>query len=444
MTTQTERLAISREAVETLSQRFGEPDWLLARRREAWRLFEETPMPSPFDEEWKRTDVEQLTLDGLLPLAPARGAVEGRAGLPRELRAVWDEREPVAGRLVQHDSDIVYRALDAEAEQSGVLLAGLPAAAREHESLVRAHLGSLVSAAEWKYQALHGALMSGGCFLYVPQGLKVALPVEYVCGLTTPSLGLFPHLLVVAEANSSVTLVQETISPDLPGLNVVAGALEVIAGDGAQVRYVDVQRWGQSVQNFSTMRARLGRGASFQAILLGLGGAITKTRLDVLLAEEGSRAELLGLFFGDGGQHFDYDTRQDHIAPRTESDLLFKSTLAGRASLVWTGVVDVRKTASQAAANQTNRNLLLSDKASASPTPILEISAHDVLRCSHGATVGPVDREQLFYLESRGIPPEEAERMLVEGFFSEVLDRIPSERLRSRVEAVLRSKLGWS
>jgi Fe-S cluster assembly protein SufD len=401
-------------------------------------------MPGPFDEEWKGTDVAKLSLEGLLPFAPERAPVEGRDGLPAELRDVWDEREPVAGRLVQHDSDIVYRSLDAEVAAQGVLLAGLPAAAREHEALVREHLDSIVSPGEWKYQALRGALLSGGCFLYVPQGVEVALPIEYACGLTTPSLGVFPHVLVVAGANSSVTLVQETVSPDLDGRNVVAGALEVIAGDGAQVRFVDVQRWGTSVQNFSTMRARLGRGASFQPILLGLGGSMTKTRLDVLLSEEGSRAELLGLFFGDGGQHFAYDTRQDHIAPRTESDLLFKSTLAGRASLVWKGVVDVRKTASQAAANQTSRNLLLSDQASASPTPILEISAHDVLRCSHGATVGPVDREQIFYLQSRGISPEEAERMLVEGFFSEVLDRIPSERLRGRVQAVLHAKLGWT
>ena len=210
--------------------------------------------------------------------------------------------------------------------------------------------------------------------------------------------------------------------------------------DGAQVRFVDVQRWGHGVQDFVTMRASLGRGSSFQASLLGLGGALTRARLDVLLAEEGARAGLLGLFFGDSDQRFYYDTRQDHIAPRTESDLLFKAALAGHAAFAWDGVVDVRATASQASANQTSRNLLLSDTASASPTPILEISAYDVLRCSHGATVGPVDDEQLFYLQSRGIPAEEAERMLVDGFFNEVLERVPSEPLRRRVAQVLAEK----
>ena len=438
-----ELVALSTRAVEELSARGNEPDWLLTRRREAWRLFEEAPMPDPLSEEWRRVDVGRLTLDGLLPYAAAPGPIENAAGLPRELRSLWDEREELAGRLIQHNSDVVYAALDESLAQQGVIVVDLQRAAREQPELVREHLGSAVSPGEWKYQSLHSALWSGGCLCYVPANVEVELPIEYGVGLTTPGLGLFPHLLIVAEHNSKVTVIQESVSPTLDGLNVVAGTVEIIAREGAQVRFVDVQRWGRNVQNFSTMRALLSKDASLQAILLGLGGTITKSRLDVLMNEAGSRTELLGLFFGDSDQTFNYDTLQDHIAPRTESDLLFKSTLTDQASLTWHGIVNVHKTASQAAANQTSRNLLLSDKASAAPTPILEISAHDVLRCSHGATVGPVDQEQIFYLQSRGIPAEEAERMLVRGFFSEVLERVPSERLQKRVFGVLEAKLGW-
>jgi Fe-S cluster assembly protein SufD len=393
-----------------------------------------------------------LTLEGLLPSAPEHAAIVGAAGLPKELRSLWDEREELAGRIVQLDSGVVYRQLDASLAARGVVVSDLHAASREHEATVREHLESLVPPVEWKYLSLHGALWSGGCLVYVPAGVEVELPIEYAAGVTTPGLASFPHLLIVAEANSRVTVVQEGTSggthqnrelrtetkPD----NVISGAVEIVVKDGAQVRFVDVQRWGAGAQDFTTMRARLGRDASFQAILLGLGGALTRSRLDVLLAEEGARAELLGLFVGDGEQGFHYDTRQDHIAPRTESDLLFKAALTGRSAIVWDGVVDVRETASQASANQTSRNLLLSDKASASPTPILEISAFDVARCSHGATVGPVDKEQLFYLQSRGIPADEAERMLVDGFFAEVLERVPSERLQGRVRRVLNEKLG--
>jgi Fe-S cluster assembly protein SufD len=430
---------LTRNIVEALSARFREPEWLLKRRLEAWRLFEEAPMPDPLSEEWKRTDATRLTLDGLLPYAAA-DAIEDAAGLPRELRSLWDEREELAGRVVQRESDVVFARLDPELARRGVVVSDLHSAARDHEALVREHMASRVSPAEWKYQSLHGALWSGGCFVYVPQGVELELPVDYAMGFVTPQLGLFPHLLIVAEANSKVTVVQESFSPAVAGLNVIAGAVEVVAREGAQVRFVDVQRWGPSVQDFATMRATLERGASFQAVLLGLGASLTKLRLDVLLDGERSRAELLGLFFGDADQHFDYDTRQDHVAPRTESDLLFKAALKGRSAFNWNGVVDVRKTASEASANQTSRNLLLSGEASASPTPVLEISAFDVKRCSHGATVGPVDREQLFYLQSRGIPAEEAERMLIDGFFAEVLERVPSERLLRRVQAVLQTK----
>jgi Fe-S cluster assembly protein SufD len=438
----TEQLTISREAVEQLSARYGEPEWLLRRRLEAWRLFEEAPMPDPLSEEWKRFDTERLTLDGLLPFAPARDRIDGAAGLPKELRSLWDEREELAGRLVQHDSDIVYQQLDESLAKRGVIVADLQSAAPEHEAIVREHLLSVVTPAEWKYLSLHGALWSGGCLVYVPSGVEIELPIEYATGVSTPGLASLPHLLIVAEANSSVTVVQESTSATLNEQNLVAGAVEVIAREGARVRVVDVQRWGRNVQNFVTARASLAKDASFEAILLGLGAALTKSRLDVVMEGAGSRTKLLGLFLGDSDQRFYYDTLQDHIAPKTESDLLFKAALTDHASIVWNGVVDVRKTASQASANQTNRNLLLSDTASASPTPILEISAHDVSKCSHGATVGPVDREQLFYLQSRGIREDEAERMLVDGFFAEVLERVPSERLQRRVARVLDEKLG--
>ncbi len=427
----TETLAISRRAVEQLSARNGEPEWLLRRRLEAWRLFEEAPMLDPLSEEWKRFPIERLTLEGLTLTPSPLSLAEGEGLRVREL---------LAGQLVQRDSEIACRELDASLAQRDVVLQDLHAAAREHEKIVREHLGSLVADAEWKYLSLHGALWSGGCFVYVPQGVEVELPIEYLIEIATPQLAVFPHLLIVAEPNSKVTVIQEGLSPEPEELNVVSGAVEVIAREGAQVRFVDVQRFGRNVQDFVTMRASLSKDASFQAILLGLGAGLTRSRLDVLLKEEGARAELLGLFFGDSDQRFYYDTRQDHIAPKTQSDLLFKAALAGRSAIVWDGVVDVRKTASQASANQTSRNLLLSDTASASPTPILEISAYDVLRCSHGATVGPVDDEQLFYLESRGIPADEAERMLVDGFFAEVLERVPSETLRQRVAEVLAEK----
>ncbi len=436
----TTRTQIDRAAVEALSARLNEPDWVLKRRLEAWAAFEEAPMPDPLDEEWRRIDTEKLSLDGIAPCVPVSADVTAPSSLPDSLRTVWDEEEDLAGRVIQLDSDVVHTSLDEDAAAKGVIVTDLHTAAAEHPEILREKLATAVRPQEWKYLALQAALRSGGCLVYVPEGVEIELPVKYGIGLASAQAGLFPHLLLVAEANSRVTVIQEGISADQPGL--VSGAVEVLAGPGANVRFVDVQRWGYGMQNFATMRALLEKDATFQSILLGLGGSITKSRLDVKMQGDGSNTELLGLFFGDRDQQFDYDTRQDHVGARTESDLLFKSVLSDSAALTWHGVVDVQPSASQSAANQTSRNLLLSDKASAAPTPILEISAHDVASCSHGATVGPVDEEQIFYLQARGIPADVAEQMLVDGFFAEVLERVPSERMQERVRAVLDTKLG--
>jgi Fe-S cluster assembly protein SufD len=427
-------------AAELLSERHGEPAWLCQRRMDATRIFDETAMPDAESEEWKQIDTSKLTLEGLSLTGVEHAAIDGPEGLPAELRSLWDEREPVAARLVQRDGSVVHHSLDDQIAAKGVIVTDLHAAAREHEEIVRGHLGSLVST-EGKYLALHGGLWSGGCFVYVPAGVDVELPIEYAIGLSEHSSACYPKLVIVAEADSSVTVIQEQASIETSGTSVASGVSEVFVGRDARVRLVDVQRWGEGVQHFSTARARVAKGGSFQSISLGIGGSLTKARIDAVLPEEGAHAELLGLFIGDGDQQFDYDTRQDHIGAKTTSDLLFKAALDGSASFAWTGVVDIQESASASGANQTSRNLLLSDKASASPTPVLEISAYDVERCSHGATVGPVDPEQIFYLQARGIPAEEAERMLVEGFYSEVLERVPSEQLRDRVRRVLVDKL---
>jgi Fe-S cluster assembly protein SufD len=254
---------------------------------------------------------------------------------------------------------------------------------------------------------------------------------------------LLPHLLIVTGPNSSVTVVQEAHGEAPSGWSLTSGAVEIVAGADSRVRFVDLNCLGTgSAVAFSTMRARLDRSAELTASLIGLGSRLTRTKLEVTLAGEGSRAELIGLGFGDGKQHFDYVTLQDHVAPHTSSDLLFKAALDGESSAVWNGTVRIQKGASASEANQTSRNLLLSDHAKAAPIPILEIEAYDVLRCSHGATAGPLDEEQLFYLESRGIPPAEAQTLLVDAFFREVIDRLPPGVDRDSLDREIAAKMG--
>jgi Fe-S cluster assembly protein SufD len=406
MTTRANAPAISEATVRALSQRLGEPDWLLQRRLDAWRAYEAMSMPNPLDEEWRRTDLSPVDLDEAL-------AASG---------------EPSAD-------------LRGENLPSGVVFADLSKAATSHEGLVKQHLHDLVKPSEWKLGALQAALWQNGAFVYVPAGVEVEVPLTYAVRQT--GAPLVPHLLVVAEPNSAVTIVQESAGEAASGWSLASGAVEIVARPDSRVRFLDLHQMGErGVASFSTIRANLDRGAELSAGLIGLGGALTRTKLEVTLAGEGSRAELLGLGFGDGKQHFDYVTLQDHIAPRTASDLLFKAALDGEASAVWTGTARIQKGAAQSEANQTSRNLLLSEHAKAAPIPILEIEAYDVLRCSHGATAGPLDEDQRFYLESRGVPPAEAQQLLVEAFFREVLDRLPQGIDHEALEAAVVEKLG--
>jgi Fe-S cluster assembly protein SufD len=222
----------------------------------------------------------------------------------------------------------------------------------------------------------------------------------------------------------------------------VSGAVEIFGGDGAKVEYYNVNRWGDNVYNFNTVRAVLGRDAEFVAGVAGIGSKLTKMRVDVEMPQPGARTELLGVTYGDGDQHFDYNTLQNHVGDHTISDLQFKAALDGSASLAWYGITRINPGAGGSEANQTSRNLLLSEHAKAAPIPILEIEAYDVSKCSHGATAGPVDENELFYLEARAIPRRTAEQMLVEGFFADVIDRFPNAQVRERVMDAVLEKLG--
>ncbi len=431
---------LSAADVARVSSRRDEPPWLRAQRDEAWCLYEALEFPDPSDEEWRRTDVRAMSFEGLKALS-ASAAVSGSAALPESLRSAWDDAG-TAGRIFQHDSDVVFTELAGELRAKGVILEDLHTASREHPDLVRKYLSRAVPAGEWKYAALNAALWSGGCFLYVPKDVEVALPVHLSTGVSAAGLGLFPHTVIVAERNSKLTFIDETLSPDQAEKGFVSGAVEIYIGDGAHVEYYSVNRWGGNTYNFNTVRAIVGRDAQFLAMATGIGSKMTKMRIDTEMPEAGARANLLGITFGNAEQHFDYNTLQNHTGQHTISDLQFKSALTDSASLVWYGITRINPSAGGSEANQTSRNMLLSEHAKAAPIPILEIEAYDVAKCSHGATVGPVDENELFYLEARAIPRKIAEQMLVEGFFADVIARIPDPRLRERVVAAVLQKAG--
>lgn len=431
---------LTHEDIDAISSRRDEPAWLRERREAAWRSYESLELPDPGDEEWRRTNVREMTFASMRALS-ASAPVTSAAELPEALRSAWDA-SPTAGRIFQHDSDVVFTSLLDDLKAKGVILCDLHTAAREHPELVQKYLSDAVKPDEWKFVALNAALWSGGCFLYVPKGIEIELPIHASLGVSSDGLAVFPHTIIVAERESKVTFIDETISPDASAQALTSGAVEIYATEGAHVEYYSVNRWGQNVYNFNTVRATVGRDAHVLAMAAGFGGKLTKMRIDSEMPDNGGNVKLLGVTFGNSDQHFDYNTLQNHVGKNTISDLQFKSALTDSASLVWYGITRINPPAGGSEANQTSRNLLLSDHAKASPIPILEIEAYDVAKCSHGATAGPVDENELFYLESRAIPRKVAEQMLVEGFFADVVNRIPSQQLRERIMHAVVTKAG--
>lgn len=422
---------MSRETVEQLSAASNEPSWMLERRLQAWQVFEETPMPTRRDEEWRRTDISQLRLGELTLFAEPSGAVES----PLRLAAGH------GGLVTQQNSKTVDRSIAEHIAAEGVILTDLESAVRDHPDLVQKYfMTEGVPAGYNKFTALNGALWTGGTFLYVPRGVDVALPLRALYGLTAGSTALFTHTLVVIEPGSRVTYVEEYASPELDRLSLNAGVVEIFVKENAHLTLVSLQEWSGKVFDISTQRAVLDRDSTLDWLVIGMGDATTKANIEAALRGVGASTQMLGILWGYGKQHTDYHTVQDHIAPHTTSDLLYKSALTDEARSIFSGRIRVVKGAQGTDAYQANRNILLSDKAAAFPSPNLEIEANEV-RCTHGATVGKVDQDQLFYLMSRGLSLETATRMIVEGFFEDVLEREPVGSIRDNLRDLIARKM---
>ena len=430
----------SEEALRELSWSKGEPEWLREMRLGAWRRYEGMPVPSRKEEEWRRTDLSLLDLPAVTPFAGPEAAAPRLEDLPAELRSALDNNQGRGGLLVHHNSSGRYRSLSPELAARGVILADLDSAVKEHPDLVRRHLGARVAPEEGKFTALHYAFWSGGAFVYVPRNVEVGLPLQAMTWADRAGLAVMPHTLIVLEEGASLVFVDESASPQEQGPALANGVTELSLAPGSRLQYVALQRWGRSVYNFSSQRAALRRDVSMSSLSVVLGSRMTKSWIDSRLVEPGANVAMVGIMFADGNQRFHHHTLQDHQAPSTTSDLLFKAALTDHARSEYSGLIRVHKDAQKTDAYQANRNLALSENARADSMPKLEIEANDV-RCTHGATVGPIDPEQLFYLMARGLPRQTAERMIVQGFFEPVLEKIPLEAVRERVREAVDAKL---
>ncbi len=416
-----------------------EPGWLVDRRREAFERFRGFPWPNARDEEWRRTDIRGLKLDAF---APPVAADQPDATAVAAFDDLWNTLGEHYATGLLHVDGTPAREADTS-KLGGVVLVDLARAARDHpEILDRYLLTQAVTASDDLFAALHAAFWAGGTLLYVPKGVRLDAPLFNLVGLTRPNGVDMNHTLVVLEDGAEATLVRETASrrPDDTSPALHAGALEVFLGQGAKLRLVNIQNWDESTWHFSRERAIIGRDAAIQWTVGGLGSRLAKVNQEVVLAGTGADAQVNGVMFTSGKQHLAYFTRQDHVAPHTTSDLLYKGGLQGRSRVVWKGMIRVEKDAQRTDAYQKNDNLVLSESARADSIPGLEIEANDV-RCTHGATAGRVDDDMIFYAAARGIPRETAVRLIVEGFFADVYDRITLDPVRETLREAVARKL---
>jgi Fe-S cluster assembly protein SufD len=439
-TVQTEGVtdALSAAAVERMS--IGEPEWLRERRAHAWSVYERTPMPTTRLEEWRYTDLgKKLDLDGL-ELSRAETAPDDPEAWPARLRDTMDADHEASGHIVLIDGHVVHTDIDPSLAERGVILDSLHDALELHPELVQQHLGSIVPAEDGKFEALNAALWADGIFLHVPKDVRLELPVRVTRWLSEPGTAYFSRVLIVADRGSQVSYVDEVVSDDFDRQTLKSSVVEVVADAGAVVQYAKLQRLGRGGFVQSAQRTLAQRDARIDTLNVGLGASVHRVDLNAKLLGPGANSEMLGLYFGDGEQHFDFNTSQDHVEPNTGSDLLYKGALDGDSRAVFRGIIRVLPGAQRTDAYQTNRNLLLSSGARADSLPNLEIQADDV-KCSHGATVGELDAEAKFYLMSRGLSKVQAERLVVLGFLGEVLSKLPLGGVVEKVVGVIEEKL---
>ncbi len=412
------------------------PTWLHARRGAAVRSLDSAELPTTDLEEWRYSRIGDLRPERFALLDPADATAATPGEVPVPVAALVAQLGELAGVVVVHNGVVVDVELSSDLAGTGVVFG--PAGEGDADAL-----GAAIDQPLDAFTSLNDAFAATPVVLTVPRSTTVELPFALVSFTDRDGVATFPRLSVVAGENSSVSVLEVSLSTDVEAL--VVPVTELAVGNAARVQHSSLQDVGPRVWQIGSLVATVGQDATLRSSSAALGGDYARLRTDCRLVGRGAHGALSSVYFGDGDQMLDLRTFQEHRAPDTTSNLLFKGAVADRSHSVYTGLIRIKPEARGTNAFQTNRNLKLSDEAWAESVPNLEIENNDV-HCSHASTVGPVDEEQRFYLESRGVPTSVADRLIVGGFFDEVLDDLPvptlAEPIRQRLDGLLDQQMG--
>jgi Fe-S cluster assembly scaffold protein SufB len=414
------------------------PSFLEESRAAALEAYEAEPVPT-----WRRsgfwtTSLKNLRLDELEPRH--YDPVDSFDELPGVVTDALGTEE-LAGLIVQRGATTVFSRLDPALAEQGVILSSLENAAEEHPELVEQWYMKRLSADEGKFQAASAAFWTGGAFLYVPKNLKVERPIQVVYEIDEPGTAQYAHTLAIVEEHGEAYLREYCIAPDLDGQALHAGGFELYCRPGSQVRVAHFQDWGSGeVHDISTKRVEIARDAHCGWVPIHLGGHLTKQTLDIITAEQGSDMRHNGLYFTEGSEHLDLFTTDLHEQGDTTGDTVWKGALTGESRASYEGLIHIVQGAQNTNTYLQTHSMLLSAKAKADSIPSLIVQTDNV-SASHGGTVGEVDEELVFYMMTRGIRREDAVRILVEGYFEPVIQKLQDPVLEELVRERIAGKL---
>lgn len=440
MTTTANMNSISPQKVLTgIADLYREPDWLSAQRKHALDVYRDTPRPDRVAHLWRYTEptLFENTNGRSTPAPPAPGT---RRDFPDVITGAL-ATESLAAAVYVRDGLVWKTAIDDKIASRGVLVMDLHEAALSHSKLVEPYLGSLVGPGFGKFEAYANAAWTGGLLVYIPRGVEVDRPIHIVTAQPQPGAYRSGRLLVIVEPQASLTLIDEYGDGMVPGKDTshTTNIVELFVEDAGRLHYSAIQNWDRNTTSYFTQRARLANDAKIDSVFTSVGAGVAKVDAGSVLGGKGSESNMYGLAIGDQQQHFDHHTVHLHESGHTRSDLHFKVALRDNANSVYTGLIRIEEKSDYCEAYQENRNLVLSPGARAESIPELEIMNNEV-RCTHGATVGKIDPQEVFYLMSRGIAKDDAIHLIVAGFVGPILEHLP-QVAHDRIENIVIERL---
>ena len=419
---------LSEEIVRDISRRKQDPAWMTELRLASLAVYHETPMPA-----WG-PDLSSLDMDRIATYVQPDAVMAGRwEDVPEEIRGAFDrlgipeaEKESLAGVGAQYDSEVVYHSIQSSLTKQGVIYTDMETALREHEEIVREHFMKLVPPRDHKFAALHGAVWSGGSFVYVPAGVEVKIPLQSYFRLNAPGAGQFEHTLIIVEKGASLHFIEGCSTPKYNVTNLHAGCVELYVREGARLRYSTIENWSRNMMNLNTKRALVEAGGLIEWVSGSFGSRVSMLYPTSILSGEGARCEFTGVTFAGRGQHLDTGATVLHAAPRTSSVIHTRSISKDGGAAVYRSGVKIAAGAKGAKCSVNCDSLMLDDESRSDTIPVMDIREDDA-DVGHEAKIGRISDEAIYYLTSRGISEDEARAMIVRGFVEPIAKALPLE-----------------